>query len=237
MNADKINEKIDVTWKAVALFEKNGKVSIPDLIKETGKTASDLYSLFPNKNAILDFYYPALVYQYWAMIEEIEGFEEFEISEKLSNFIYTMFDMLSEHHHFVEKTFKKRIYRKGSQSAFHKEIKDVFQEFLTSDADIAVSAGFFMKEYYYSLLASQYLFLITVWLDDNTEDKERTLALTDRLTSLYQEIVYNKTVDKTVDLVRYLVGGLDMKRTHKSPGECLDELLAKTKKHKKDDHE
>lgn len=227
MSADKINKKIEITWQAVELYEKNGKVSIPDLVKATGKTASEIYDLFPNKKAILNFYYPALVFQYWAMIEEIEGFDEFEISEKFSNFIYTLFDMMSEHLTFVEHTFKKNVFYEGQRSTFHKEVRTLFKEFLTTDADIAVSAGFFMKDYYYSLLASQYLFLIKFWLSDDSENKERTLALTDKLTSLYQETVYNKTLDKGFDLLKFVFGDVGAGQDIPVFGDCLSELFGK----------
>lgn len=225
MSAEKINSKIEITWKAVELYEKNGKVSIPDLVNATGKSASEIYDLFPNKKAILKFYYPALIYQYWAMIEEIEGFEDFEISEKFSNFIYTLFDMMGEHQHFVDETYKKMVFYEGHKSEFHKEVKALFKEFLTTDADIAVSAGFFMKDYYYSLLASQYLFLIKFWLGDESENKDRTLALTDKLTTLYQETVYNKTLDKGFDLLKFIFGDVGVGKDIPVFGECISDLF------------
>jgi hypothetical protein len=239
MSAEKINTKIEITWKAIELYEENGKVSIPKLVDATGKTASEIYDVFPNKKAILSFYYPALIYQYWAMIEEIEGFEEYEISEKFSNFIYTMFDMLSEHSSFVNDTYSKMIFRPGNNSTFHKEVKALFKEFLTTDADIAVSAGFFMKEYYYSILASQYLFLIKFWLSDESENKERTLALTDKLTSLYQELVYNKTFDKGFDLLKFVFGDIGVGKDIPVFGDCITDLFGKkeTEEKKKEDDE
>lgn len=225
MSAEKINSKIEITWKAVELFEKNGKVSIPDLVNSTGKTASEIYDVFPSKSAILKFYYPALVYQYWAMIEEVEGFEDFEISEKFSNFIYTLFDMMGENQHFVEKTYKKMVFSEGHRSEFHKEVKVLFKEFLSTDADIAVSAAFFMKDYYYSLLASQYLFLLKFWLSDESENKDRTLALTDKLTTLYQEIVYNKTLDKGFDLMKFVFGDIGVGKDFPVFGDCISDLF------------
>ncbi|MFV1883340.1 MAG: hypothetical protein ACMZ7B_02450 [Balneola sp.] len=236
MTAEQINSKIEITWKAVELFEKNGKVSIPDLVDATGKSATEIYSLFSNKKAILSFYYPALIYQYWAMIEEIDGFEEYSLSEKISNFIYTIFDMMGENSKFVNETFVKYVFNEGSKSDLHKEVTSLFKDFLTSDGEIAVSAGFFMKDYFYSLLASQYLFLIDFWRKDKSEDKERTLALSDKLTSLLQEAVYNKTLDKTFDLVKFVFSSTGFGKDIPFIGDCMTDLFGdNADKEKKED--
>ncbi|MCR9133930.1 MAG: TetR family transcriptional regulator C-terminal domain-containing protein [bacterium] len=209
MDADHINKKIEITWAAVDIYQEKGRVSIPDLVQTTKLSATEIYELFPNKKAILAYFYPALVMQYWAMIEEIEDFENYSISEKFSNFIYTMFDLMAEREHFVKDTFDKLVFRKGSSSDFHEETTTLFKEFLTTDGNIAVSAGFFMGDTYYKILASQYLFLIKYWLNDPSDNKERTLALSDKLASLFEEIVYNKSLDKGFDLIKFIFGGKD----------------------------
>ncbi len=235
MTTEKINTKIEITWKAVELYQQKGKVSIPDLVDATKLSASEIYSHFPNKKSILSFFYPALIYQYWAMIEEIDGFEDYSLSEKFSNFIYTLFDMMSESPAFVDDTFDKHIFRKGHTSEFHKEATTLFKDFLTSDGEIAVSAGFFMKDYFYKILASQYLFLIRFWLSDESEGKERTLALSDKLTSLLQEAVYNKTLDKSFDLVKYLFSSVGIGKDIPFVGDCITDLF--TEKEEKEEKE
>ena len=237
MTAEQINSKIDITWKAVELYESKGKVSIPDLVDATGMTATEIYSVFPTKKAILSFYYPALVYQYWVMIEEIEDFEDYSISEKFSNFIYTLFDMMSENSIFIDDTFNKYVFHQGSRSEFHNEVKALFKEFLTTDGEIAVSAGFFMKDYFYSLLASQYLFLVNFWRKDESENKERTLALSDKLTSLFEEAVYNKALDKTFDLAKYIFGSIGIGKDIPFVGDCLTDIFGEKEEEKEKDTE
>lgn len=237
MTAEKINSKIEITWKAVELFEKKGKVSIPDLVDTTGMTATEIYSFFPNKKAILSFYYPALVYQYWAMVEEIDGFEDYSISEKFSNFIYTLFDMMSENQVFVTQTFNKHVFHKGSSSEFHKEVTHLFKDFLTSDGEIAVSAGFFMKGYFYSLLTSKYLLLINFWKNDESEGRERTLALSDKAASLLEEAVYNKTLDKTFDLAKYIFGSIGAGKDIPFVGDYLTDLFGDKEQEKEGDED
>lgn len=202
MNTEELNLKIELTKAAVDLYIED-KFTISNLTSKTGKTASDIYSLFPNKNAILKFYYPSLIVRYQAMISEIDDFDSYSISEKLSNFAFTLFDMMDERKEFVEDTFEKYVWRCSSKSEFQKLIKSLFKEFFTSDGRIATSADFFMGDLFYSSLKTQFLFLIKFWLDDNSESRERTFALTDKITGFIEELVYSKIVDKGFDLAKY----------------------------------
>lgn len=220
MDADQINKKIEITWAAVGMYQEKGRVSIPDLVNTTKLSATEIYQVFSNKKEILAYFYPAIVLQYWAMIEEIEDFEEYAISEKFSNFIYTIFDLLNEKEKFVNDTFDKYVFQKGSRSDFHEETATLFKEFLTTDGNIAVSAGFFMGDFYYKTLSSQFLFLIKYWLNDTSKDKEKTLALVDKMSSLFEEIVYNKTLDKGFDLIKYLFGNNDIESWLPKLGDC-----------------
>ncbi len=202
MNTEELNTKIELTEAAIDLYIEDS-FSIPKLIEKTNKTASEIYTLFPNKRSILKFYYPSLVIRYRAMVGEIEDFGSYSISEKLSNFAFTLFDMMAERQKFVEETFEEFEWKCLSTSEFQKEIKNLFKDFFTSDANIATSAGFFMGDLFYSSLKNQYLYLIKFWLEDNSDDQERTFALTDKITSFIEEIVYSKMVDKGFDLFKY----------------------------------
>jgi len=205
MTAEQINDKIELCESAIELTLTQGSFTISQLSKVSGKTASQIYNLFSSKKAILEYYYPSLVIRYTAMIDEIEDFESYTISEKLSNFIFTTFDMLEDRREFVQETFDKMIFKKGCDSEFHTEVTALFKHFFTMDGKIAVSAGFIMKDYFYEFIAREYLDIIKFWLKDDSDGKERSFALTDKLTSFVEEVVYNKVIDKGFDLAKYLI--------------------------------
>lgn len=205
MTAEQINDKIELCETAIDLTLSDGKFTVTKLSEATGKSASQIYSLFPNKKAILEYYYPSLVIRYSAMIEEIDDFETYTISEKISNFVFTLFDMMDDRREFVEDTFDKLVFKKGCDSEFLKEVTALFKHFFTTDGRIAVSAGFVMKDYFYEFIAKEYLHIVKFWLNDESDGKERTFALTDKLTGFVEEIVYNKVLDKGFDLAKYLI--------------------------------
>lgn len=202
MNTHTIHTKIELCEAAISLYQANS-YSIPNLIDKTGKTASEIFALFPSKKAILKFYYPSLIIRYRAMIGEIEDFESYSISEKLSNFTFTLFDMMEEQHDFVEQTFDKLAWNSFAKTDFKEEIKDLFRDFFITDRNISSSASFFMGDFFFSFLKNQYLYLIKFWLKDDSEAKERTWALTDKITAFIEELVYSKIADKGLDLLKY----------------------------------
>lgn len=222
MTAEQINDKIEFCESAIDLMLTKSSFTIAQLSEATGKTASQIYSLFPNKKAILKYYYPSIVIRYSSMIEEIEDFDSYSISEKLSNFIFTSFDMLDDRKEFVEDTFEKMVFKKGCNSEFHHEVTALFKHFFTTDGRIAVSAGFVMKDYFYEFIAKEYLHIVKFWLEDDSDGKERSFALTDKLTGFVEEVVYNKVLDKGFDLAKYLISHAGLAKNIPLFGEWIE---------------
>lgn len=225
MTVEQINDKIDLCEAAIDIKLANQEFTLAQLTEATGKSASEIYSLFSNKKAILEFYYPSLVIRYSAMIEEIEEFESYTISEKISNFIFTLFDMMDERMEFVENSFEEMVFQKGYNSEFHTEVTTLFKHFFTTDGRIAVSAGFVMNDFFYEFVAKEYLHIVKFWLNDESDSKERTFALTDKLTGFVEELVYNKIVDKGFDLAKYLINHAEFAKKIPLFGEWISSLF------------
>ncbi len=202
MDTNTLNTKIELCEDAVELYVEDD-YSMSSLIDKTGKTASEIYAIFPTKKSILEFYYPLLIIKYRAMIGEIEDFESYSISEKFSNFAFTLFDMMDERREFVEQTFEKLACTPSAGNDFHKELRILFRDFTSSDSNISSSASVFMGNLFYGSLKTQYLLLIKFWLQDDSENQERTWALTDKFTGFMEELLYSKIADKGFDLLKY----------------------------------
>src|SRR5699024_6708789 len=86
--------KFAIAESATDLYvEAEGQFYIRDVAKAAEIDPGEVFDYFPNKQAILQYYYTMLVYRYRMMIEEIEQFDSYTLSEKFSNFAYTSFDM------------------------------------------------------------------------------------------------------------------------------------------------
>ena len=198
--------KLEITEAAVELYvEQDGEFSFNQVAGKTGLDVADIFDYFPNKQEILQFYYASLVIRYRLMIEEIEDFDDYLLGEKLSNFIYSTFDMMNEHSEFVEQTYSKQVYHSFYKTEFEKEAEALFREFFESDDRISGSSLFLLNDYFYAFLRKKYLYIVHCWITDESEGGELTMAWTDKLTGFVQELFYSAVLDKGYDLVTFMV--------------------------------
>lgn len=202
---EQFETRYKITEAAVELFKEHGDAyTIKQVARETGLDVAEVFDYFPNKEAILQFYYTSLVIRYRLMLEEIDDFSEYLLDEKLSNFIFTSFDIMQEQPVFVEMTFKRLILCSSNQTDFEKEVLSLFREFFTEDSRISSSSSMLMNSVFYSILLKKYLYMVRFWLNDESEDKELSMELTDKLTSFLQEIMYSATIDRGLDLMKFM---------------------------------
>ncbi|PAU94350.1 hypothetical protein CK503_05975 [Aliifodinibius salipaludis] len=185
-------------------IQGDGQFYIKDIAKEIDITPAEVFNYFPNKKSILEFYYASLVIRYEMMIDEIDDFESYTLSEKLSNFAFTNFDMLREKEAFVEATLSDYILNSFTKTDFEKELERLIKQFLENDDHISVSSTLVLNSYSYTFLRRQYLELLRFWINDTSEDKELSMELTDKATAVLQELMYNPVLDKSFDLVKFM---------------------------------
>ncbi|NGP88392.1 TetR/AcrR family transcriptional regulator [Fodinibius halophilus] len=185
-------------------MEGDGEFFIKDVARAVDLTPAEVFNYFPNKKSILEFYYASLVVRYEMMISEIDDFDSYTLKEKLSNFVFTNFDMLAEKESFVEDTFQEYIIRSYSKTEYEQEVERLTQQFLEHDPQISIASTLVLNSYAYSFLGRQYLELVRFWLNDTSEDKELSMELTDKLTAVLEEVIYNPVLDKSFDLLKFM---------------------------------
>lgn len=185
-------------------MQGDGQFYIKDIAKQIDITPAEVFNYFPNKKAILEFYYASLIIRYEMMIDEIDDFASYTLSEKLSNFAFTNFDMLREKEAFVEATLSDYILNSFTKTNFEKELERIIKQFLKNDDHISVSSTLVLNSYSYTFLRRQYLELLRFWINDSSENKQLTMELTDKATAVLQELMYNPVLDKSFDLFKFI---------------------------------
>lgn len=197
--------KYNIADAATDLYvEGDGEFLIKDVAEKVDLDPAEIFNYFPNKKSILKFYYASLVIRYEVMVEEIEEFKSYTIGEKLSNFAFSSFDMYREKKAFVNATFKRLILQSYSKTDYEKEVERLIKQFLENDPRISVTSALVLNPLFYSFLRRQYLELVRFWLNDSSEGQELTMELTDKLTGVFQELIYNTVLDKSFDLLKFL---------------------------------
>ena len=138
------------------------------------------------------------------MINEIDNFESYTLSEKLSNFAFTSFDMLQEKEAFVEATLSEYILNSFTKTDFEKELERIIKQFLQNDNHLSIASTLVLNSYSYAFLRRQFLELLRFWINDTSEDKELSMELTDKSTAVLEELMYNPVLDKSFDLAKFV---------------------------------
>ena len=185
-------------------IQGDGRFYIKDIAKEVDITPAEVFNYFPNKKSILEFYYASLIIRYEMMINEIDGFNSYTLSEKLSNFAFTSFDMLQEKEAFVEATLSDYVLNSFTKTDFEKELERIIKQFLQNDDHISISSTLVLNSYSYAFLRRQFLELLRFWINDTSEDKELSMELTDKATAVLEELMYNPVIDKSFDLAKFI---------------------------------
>ncbi len=212
LNFEELQTKLEITGVAVDLYvEQDGEFTLNQISKEIELSVADIFDYFPNKQAILEFYYTSLIIRYKLMLEDIEDFETYSLSEKLSNFIYASFDMMAEKQAFVELTFNKMIRYSYARTEYSKKVESTIESFFREDPRISTGSSLIMNDLFFKLMSRKYMYLVSYWIGDNSEGKERSMELTDKLTAFIQEVMYNSVADKGFDLLRFLYSNSSLK--------------------------
>jgi AcrR family transcriptional regulator len=200
-----IETKFALADAATDLYMENeGDFRIKDIAQAADIEPGEVFDYFPNKDAVLQFYYASIIFRYRLMLDEIDAFDSYTLSEKFSNFAYTSFDMLAEKRSFVEATFGRLILRSYAKTDFEKEIEQLIEQFLDEDPRLSASSEMVKNDYFYTFLRMKYLGLVRFWISDESEGHELTMELTDKLTNFLQELMYNSIADQGFELGKFL---------------------------------
>jgi len=177
--------------------------SLQNLANHLDADVEAMYQYFPDGDHLILFYYELQLLKYRQMITDIEGFEQLSLSEKCSNFAYTLFDLFAEQREFVTATFEEYILH-NSGTPFHNEVEALFKSFIESDPRISMTSQFVTWPVFYKMVTNEYLHLVHFWVDDISDHYEKSMAFTDKVASFFEELMYSKIIDKGFDLTRFL---------------------------------
>lgn len=198
-------QKSSIINAAVHLYiTDNTRFNLYNIAKEAGCEVGQIQQFFPGKQAILRGFYDQIPDMYRSSILEIQEYETLTVGEKVANYIYTTFDVLSMHRDFSESTINNMVLSRHD-TYWHKESKHIFKSMIIDDNRIPGANTVLLQDFVYDIIVREYMQLIRFWLQDDSPGSERTLALVDKLTGFGSELLYSGVIDKGFDLGKYLL--------------------------------
>ena len=206
MNIEHLQTQLNIIDAAIALHcDPQGELSIAGICSGAEIDEETFYRHFNSKMHVLHAFYPLLITRYRLMIGEIEGFGEFDLAEKLSNLLFTLFDMLQERREFVDETLGPMVGDTLRKSPLEKELGNLFAEWLEGDAHIpATQRTVLLNGITYEVMAQEVIFLLNFWREDRSEGFQESVALADKLINFFTAVLHSPVVDRGIDLAGYL---------------------------------
>ncbi len=179
------------------------KLTLSDLAQITQTPLDEITPYFQSTDDWIDAYYCELVEQYQVMVQTVPDFENYTVGEKLLNFCLTSMDMMRDHEQLVRSTYHPFILDRFTSTRFEQMVADLFRGFTEQDCRVAMTNQLLLVSPVYTWWSREYLHMTGYWLSHPGSDHQ-VMALTEKTTSLMNEILYNGVFDKTLDLGKYL---------------------------------
>lgn len=168
-------------------------------------SSAELYENFPNKESLFAAYYQHLPTSVYENARSIDGWDEFTLAEKLTMLIHSSFDEFEEILPFAKDTFGPVVTKSVKGELAKKNTTAILKELFSSDRRTSSYIMLVHFDFIYDFYFTEYGHLVKYWIRDSSAGKEKTFALTDKLTGFIQEVVYNNVFDKGVDLARFFL--------------------------------
>jgi hypothetical protein len=184
------NERHNLTFDAVS--------------SRSGVELEHLRSVYSLKTDLLRDYYTDAWHRYVEMESSVPDFVHYTLAEKLTTLVFSLCDEFELVEGFAAETYGPLIYDAALKSQLASYVRDKIAQYVANDDATSMLVKYIPGNTVTYILTWVTLQLINERVNDRSTDKERTSALTDKVTTLIQSAVYTGTTDHLIDLARYL---------------------------------
>ncbi len=152
----------------------------------------------------------AIGYSYALLMDEaditagnVPGFESMLVEERLATICFVLLDVFEQHENFVAATFANRA--TGFFSPFQERLRESIATLLDAPDLSGTNRVLFNNAPIRLAISESIVQVLSRWVADDSDDKERSTALIDRVVAWWSEVLTNGIADRSLDLIRYSV--------------------------------
>ncbi|MFT4605454.1 MAG: hypothetical protein ACI9W4_002193 [Rhodothermales bacterium] len=175
-------------------------VSFSELAEATGVPEAELCHEFGTVDQLITRYYADLAERCVEMLVELNPQTALD---RAGAFTFIMLDLLEERSAYVEMTF--RDYAAAWGSDFRSRLADVATTVLDAPDVPGINQVVLASGPLAAPGVEIFVRLVNTWLNDKTEDRQRSTALIDKVVRYYASLATSSTATDGVDVIRYAV--------------------------------
>ncbi len=204
--------KAKIAEIAAQRYVRNERFTYKSAARQMGIETSEVRKHFGTRASMLSYFYDSRIYLYQEHAEQLDAYNDFTLSEKLSDFLLFLFDEFGQHQQFVLKTYKRFVIKNEKATNFEVLFKDQVKKIFESDGQISAPSSLILSTAFYSSVYYKFHAFYHFWSSDESEHQQQTMALIDKWSSFVEEIFYTKIVEKGADLGKFLLYNSPLKK-------------------------
>jgi len=167
-----------------------------------------IYNYFPNKEKILYAYFEEKYLMLSQEIDRIEGFNDFELNEKIQTLIETLLENFLEDREFVEEAAYLAIFSPLTSFNDSKKSRDIFLDIAKKIWDKQLeksnSPTPITQDWMLLMFWEYYLGIVAYWLRDESPSFNHTTQLIDQTSEIIKMTLENDFMGKFMNLGTFL---------------------------------
>jgi hypothetical protein len=209
-----LNTKIKEAYLDYVLTEGKNPTSVYHFAKNAGFQESDFYQWYNTFDAVAQDVWESVIKQVLATLSSSDEYAGFSVREKILSFYFTLVQELKKNRSYVSYSASKWAIpgRKDSvRSAVEKQVQEYFEKQVQEGFD----SGELLNrskvgDYYSKAMVIQFWLVLDFWIKDSSRDFEDTDAFIEKTVHLAFGLMQESTLDKAIDLVRFLAGRVSL---------------------------
>jgi hypothetical protein len=180
------------------------RFTFEEVAVRAGIDVETLRTRYNTKADLLRSYYSEAWWRYVDMETSVPDFNHYSLAEKLTTMVFSLCDEFDLVQGFSLETYDTLLSQRKTKQELTDQIRERIRLYMSADENISMLIKHVPGDVATTSLTWTVRYLIDERVHDRSADKERTSALTDKVTTLSQSVLYTGTIDHLIDLARYL---------------------------------
>ncbi len=204
-----IDVKADLRKEFMLHLLRTGKnpVTVYAFCEQLGKEEAEFYQHYASFKALEKDLWKEFFQKVNDILNQDENYSHYSSYEKWLSFLYTFIEILKENRSYVtlrcsdlERKEFRPWFMEGMRSLFKEYIKDVIGSGLETEE---IASRPIITDRYHEVLWAQVLYVIRIWINDESEEFQVTDAAVEKTSVLLFELMKKGPIDLLIDFVKF----------------------------------
>lgn len=208
-NDAQIDVKEELKKEFLLHLLRTGKnpVTVYAFCEQMGREESDFYQHYGSFKSLEKDIWKSLFTKVNGILNADENYSQYSSYEKWLSFLYTFIEVLKENRSYVMlrcEHLERKEFRPWFMEGMRAQLKDLCKEIVGGGLETEeIATRPIITDKYHEVLWAQVLYVIRVWINDESEEFQVTDAAIEKTSVLLFELMKKGPIDMLIDFVKF----------------------------------